>query len=114
MTNKNANTHVTLARLSRCLGLQYYQVQYLVQTGRIPEGEVRTASNHRAWTAEQAETIEKWYRDYRRIGQGCCRKTGRERMGMGSPRQADPGKPASQSGRSPAGSWLQHERLFQC
>jgi hypothetical protein len=72
MKNKNANTHVTLARLSRRLGLQYYRVQYLVQTGRIPEGVVLTASNRRAWTAEQAEAIEKWHRDYRRIAAGCA------------------------------------------
>ena len=65
---------VTLAGLSRRLGLQYYQVEYFVRTGRIPDGALRTASDRKAWTAEQAETIEQWYRDYQRINAGCCGK----------------------------------------
>ena len=65
-------TSITLPGLARRLGLQYYQVEYLVKTGRIPDGELRTASNRKAWTVEQAETIEKWFHDYRRINAGCC------------------------------------------
>jgi len=30
--------YVTLPRLANRLGLQYYQVQYFVRTGRIPDG----------------------------------------------------------------------------
>jgi hypothetical protein len=69
-------TRFTLPGLARRLGLQSYQVEYLVRIGRIPDGSLRTASNRKAWTAAQAETIEKWYRDYKRINAGCCGEDG--------------------------------------
>ncbi len=43
-----------------------------MRIARIPDGALRTTSNRKAWTAEQAETIEQWYHDYRRIAAGCC------------------------------------------
>jgi len=69
---QKTETSVTLPNLARRLGLQSYQVEYLVRTRHVPDGLLRTASNRKAWTAEQAETIEKWYRDYKRISVGCC------------------------------------------
>jgi len=72
----NLETSFTLPGLARRLGLQYYQVEYLVKTGRIPDAALRTASNRKAWTAEQAEAIEKWFRDYQRINAGCCGQNG--------------------------------------
>ena len=64
--------YVTLPRLANRLGLQYYQVQYFVRTGRIPDGTLQAGSKHKTWTAAQVETIEKWYRDYVRLNAGCC------------------------------------------
>ena len=70
--NHTTETSFTLPNLARRLGLQSYQVEYLVRTRRFPDGALRTASNRKVWTAEQAETIEKWYNDYKRIAAGCC------------------------------------------
>ncbi len=66
---------VTLPRLASRLGLQYYQVQYFVRTGRIPDGTLRDGSMRKTWTTAQVEIIEKWYRDYRRLNTGCCGAT---------------------------------------
>ena len=67
--------YFTLPRLASRLGLQYYQVQYFVRTGRIPDGTLRDGSTRKTWTAAQVEMIEKWYRDYRRLDAGCCGAT---------------------------------------
>jgi hypothetical protein len=74
--NQKTENCVTLARLARRLGLQYYQVQHFIRTGRIPDGTARNGSKRKTWTAEEAETIEKWYRDYVRLDAGCCGQDG--------------------------------------
>jgi hypothetical protein len=74
--NQTKDNAITLSRLAGRLGLQYYQVEYLIETGRIPDGTVREGSKRKTWTPEQAETIESWYRDYVRINAGCCGRNG--------------------------------------
>jgi hypothetical protein len=74
--NKTQDNPITLPRLAGRLGLQHYQLQYWIQTGRIPDGEVRPGSKRKTWTQEQADAIENWYRDYVRIDAGCCGRNG--------------------------------------
>ena len=69
-------TYVTLARLARRLGLQYYQVQHFIRTGRLRTAPARNGSKRKTWTAEEVERIEKWYRDYVRLDAGCCGQDG--------------------------------------
>ena len=65
-------TYITLPRLAARLGLQYYQLQYWIDTGRIPDGSFRDGMKRRTWTEQQAKRIEVWYRDYRKLDAGCC------------------------------------------
>jgi hypothetical protein len=82
-TMTKTETYVTLPRLAGRLGLQYYQVQYFVRTGRIPDGTARGESTRKTWTEAEADTIEKWYRDYRRLDAGCCAERERGEDGHG-------------------------------
>ena len=72
---KTKETYITLPRLAGRLGLQHYQLHYWIQTGRIPDGKVRPGSKRKTWTQEQAEMIERWYRDYMKLDAGCCNET---------------------------------------
>jgi hypothetical protein len=74
MTETKEN-YVTLPRLAGRLGLQHYQLHYFIRTGRIPDGEVRDGSKRKTWTRQQAEIIEKWYRNYIKLDAGCCQET---------------------------------------
>ncbi len=66
------DTNITLPSLARRLGLQHYQVEYLIQTRRIPDGKVREGAKRKTWTVAQVEMIERWHRDYTRLDAGCC------------------------------------------
>ncbi len=66
-------TDITLPGLARRLGLQHYQVEYFIRTGRIPNGMVCPGLKRRTWTVAQVEMIEQWYRDYTRLDAGCCK-----------------------------------------
>ena len=81
MTRTREN-YVTLPNLAGRLGLQHYQVEYWVRTGRIPGGTMRPGWKRKTWTEQQAATIEKWYRDYIRLDAGCCEEIG---QATGSP-----------------------------
>ena len=69
---KTQENYVTLPCLAGRLGLQHYQIEYWVRTGRIPGGTMRPGWKRKTWTKEQAETIEKWYHEYLRLEAGCC------------------------------------------
>jgi hypothetical protein len=69
---KTRENYITLPRLAGRLGLQHYQLHYWIETGRIPDGTVRTGMKRKTWTMEQAEMIERWYEEYKRLDAGCC------------------------------------------
>ena len=69
-------TYVTLPRLAGRLGLQHYQVEYWIRTGRIPGGTMCPGWKRKTWTEKEARGIEEWYREYRRLDAGCRSATG--------------------------------------
>lgn len=60
---------VTTRELAERLGAHTDAIEYMVRMGRIPAGQRVGRTN--VWTEKQAATIERWYREYRRLAVGC-------------------------------------------
>ena len=49
---------VSTGDLARDIGLQRYQLEYLIETGAVPDTALRVAGN-RVWSADQVEAVKR-------------------------------------------------------
>jgi hypothetical protein len=65
------NDIVTRPQLAQRLGVQTYQLAYLIEQGKIPAPAKRPGCKRGGWTRKEAEVISTWFSEHRRISAGC-------------------------------------------
>ena len=65
------NDIVTRPQLARRLGVQTYQLTYLIHQCKIPAPAKRPGCQRGGWTKKEAEVISKWFSEHMRITAGC-------------------------------------------